>query len=356
MSGGVDSSVAAAILKEHGFECFGVTMLIEDASVRVDEGDKRVCYSMGQQRDVDDAATQAAQLGIPHFAIDLRDEFQRDVIEYFKDEYRNGRTPNPCVRCNRDIKFGALIRETRRIAGEFDFLATGHFSRVEYRKDSDRWALIKGADPTKDQSYFLYRLGQDVLSMLKLPLGGMTKPEVRKIAGDMGLKSANRPQSVDFIIPQTFPALFGKPQPGPIKDENGEIRGEHKGLEHFTIGQRRGTGVASKGRMYVVGLDPKTNAVTIGPKDSLMCSGLIASDVNWVSIPPQTEAFDAMVQVRLNQDPKPAVIVPMDDNRVMIEFAKPVFAVAPGQSAVFYKNNMVLGGGVIEEGISIKIQ
>lgn len=349
MSGGVDSSVAAALLMEQGFDCFGVTMLIEDPNVRVPRGSKRVCYSLGQQNDVQDAAKQARELGIPHFVVDLRRAFQSQVVDYFRRGYLHGITPNPCIRCNERIKFDALIRETRAVAGDFDFFATGHFTRL--RQSNDGWQLLKGSDPAKDQSYFLYRLPRALLPVLLFPLGGMTKAQVRKKARDLGLSTHNRPQSVDFLIPQSYPALFKDPRPGVIRDLRGNELGKHPGIVHFTVGQRQGLGVAAPTRLYVHHLDPDTATVVVGTRDTLMYSALVATDVNWISVSPPQKTINADVKIRLNQAPVPARVIPNDDGTVTVEFEQPVFAVAPGQSAVFYDNDVVLGGGVIKKGI-----
>ncbi len=350
MSGGVDSSVTAVLLKSQGFDCFGVTMLTASRDIPADKG-KRVCYGLDQRRDVEDAAAQAEALRIPHFVIDLREAFETQVIDYFKREYLAGRTPNPCVRCNETIKFDSLIRETRRVAGEFDMLATGHFCRVQHLDGAGRWALLRGQDQAHDQSYFLYRLGQEVLSRVMFPLAEMDKAQVRELAMRFGLKSAHRPKSVDFVVPRTFPVLFGKPRPGPIKDLEGRVVGKHQGIERFTIGQRHGIGVASGGRLYVIALEPETNTVVVGPREALMFKGLMVAGVNWVSMACPRRPLDVLVQIRLNQQPARARVQPIGCDRVRVEFNKPVFAVAPGQSAVFYDGAMVLGGGVIERGI-----
>ena len=350
MSGGVDSSVAAALLLEQGFDCFGVTMLIEDSRIKAAVGAKRVCYSLGQQGDVQAAAKQARELGIPHFVVDLRQAFQDEVVDYFRQGYLDGRTPNPCIRCNERIKFGALIRETREVAGDFDFFATGHFSRL--RQSEHGWQLLRGVDQVKDQSYFLYRLPRTLLAGLLFPLGTMTKARVRKKAGELGLSSHNRPQSVDFLIPQAFPLIFGDPRPGVIRDLQGRELGKHPGIVHFTVGQRRGIGVAATTRLYVHHLDPETATVVVGPRDSLMYEALEAGQVNWVSRFPPQGPIEADVKIRLNQEAVPARVVPIGDARARVEFADPVFAVAPGQSAVFYQGDLVLGGGVIQRGFA----
>ena len=347
MSGGVDSSVAAALLIEQGYDCFGVTMLIEDK--RVPSGNKRVCYSAGQDKDIEDAAKQASQLGIPHVVVDLRQRFQDLIVAYFRTAYLAGRTPNPCVLCNERIKFGLLMEKAMEQAGEFDLFATGHYTRTAY-SDAYGWQLLTGMDPGKDQSYFLYRLPRRILPKLLFPLGIFTKTQVRQKAAALGLASHNRPQSVDFLVPQSFSAIFGELPEGLIVDADGKKLGKHHGIVHFTVGQRRGLRVSARERLYVHSIDARHNTVVVGPKRDLMFSALEASEVNWISMDPPDGAFDAMVKIRLNQRAVPARVIPLPQNRVRVEFVSPVFAVAPGQSAVFYKGETVLGGGVIEMG------
>jgi len=339
MSGGVDSSVAAALLKERGFEVFGVTMLLF--------GDDESGSSA-----VSSASEACASLGIEHSVLDMRQSFRKAVIGHFIDEYAAGRTPNPCVRCNERIKFGQLLKLTE-VMGAVK-LATGHYARILIEGASDELALLAALDTAKDQSYFLYRLGQNQLGGVLFPLGDMTKDEVRDKAKSLGLPNADREESqeVCFIpgddyrafLRQEWPELA---EPGEFVDTDGNVLGEHEGIAFYTIGQRRGLGVASAdGRLYVIKRDTLTRRITLGDAAALECSGATLGEVCYVSENPPASPFEADVKIRYRTPPVKARVVPSGQS-ARVEFAKPVSGVSPGQSAVFYQGDRVLGGGII---------
>ena len=354
MSGGVDSSVAAALLRDRGFDVIGVTMTLFDGRgagtkcAADDEG--RSCCGRGARRD---AAAVAAALGIPFYVADFRRTFEKRVIEDFVAEYVRGRTPNPCLRCNKRVKFGPLLRRAARLgAGR---LATGHYARVERDEASGRWILRRGIDPEKDQSYFLYPLSQVELSRTLFPVGGMRKAEVRAWAEKFGLPVARKPESQEIcFVPDDDYARFlrtrvpGAFRPGPILDGRGRIIGGHGGILGFTIGQRKGLGIAAPHPLYVVAIDVERNAVTAGTNAELFRRRLSVSDMNWIALAGLPESRRAAVQVRSRHAESGAVLHPEGPNRVIVEFDQPQRAITPGQAAVFYDDDVVLGGGTIE--------
>ena len=338
MSGGVDSSVAAALLKEQGHDVVGITM--------------RVWPSVGAGA-ARDASRVAAFLGIPHHVLDLQDKFE-EVVDYFCREYLQGRTPNPCVYCNRTIKFGALLAHARALGARR--LATGHYARRERDPASGRYILKRGVDRSKDQSYVLWGLGQDQLEAALFPLGGLKKADTRGIARSRGLPVAEKGESQEICFIQGGYAAFvegrcpGGLRPGPILDQEGRVLGTHRGLHLYTIGQRRGLGVAMGKPLYVVEIDQAQNAIVLGPAGALKARGLVARPVNYVSVAGLPEPIVARVQVRYRATAAQAVLNP-DGEGVKVLFCQPERAVTPGQSAVFYQGDMVLGGGVIHEAI-----
>jgi len=340
MSGGVDSSVAAALLKEAGYEVIGVTMQIWPS-------DKQAFGGCCGLEAVEDAKRVAYKLGIPHYAMNLRDIFAQRVIADFCREYSLGRTPNPCIRCNQYIKFDALLERIKEL--DADFMATGHYARIEQSPDGYR--LLKAVDPTKDQSYFLYTLGQKELQHLLLPIGNLHKAEVRRLAAELGLPTATRRDSQDIcFIPdddyRSFIAQQVSPQPGDIVDIKGKVLGKHNGLAQYTVGQRQGLGLASGEQLYVIELDAVNNRLVVGSKDQLLHSVLIASQLSWVSGKAPTEPISITAKVRYKA-PEVAAEFHLDD-RAEVRFAEPQQAIAPGQSVVFYQGDVVLGGGVID--------
>ncbi len=337
LSGGVDSSAAAAILLHKGFDCAGVFMITSD-------------YSQKSQLQ---AEKVSKELGIELFVLDLREEF-REIINYFCEEYRAGKTPNPCVVCNRDIKFGRLVDFAR--SGGFDALATGHYARV--LKTDGRAGLYTSADIRKDQSYALAMIDREVLEQVVFPMGHYSKEYARQMAADLGLSTAGRAESQEicFVKGRDYAALLEELCPeiaaaGSVVDSTGRVLGEHRGIHRFTIGQRRGVGIAMGRPYYVVKIDAANNTVTLGPKAEAMQKRLVATGVSWLTAEP-VSAFEAEVKIRYNSGAAKATVLP-DGNRVRVEFDKPVWAITPGQLAVFYiregQSSRVAGAGWIEK-------
>lgn len=357
MSGGVDSSAAAVLLLEKGYHVCGITMKHWPGELpglsAVDQVSPcpAVCSSA-----VDDARQVAGSLGIPHYVCDLQETFQRNVVNYFCSEYFAGRTPNPCVVCNRAIKFGALFDAARKLGA--DYLATGHYARVAYDQQRRRWVLKKGLDQHKDQSYVLYTLSQEILPYLLFPLGNYRKEEIRQIAVDAGLVVAGSKESQEicFIPDDDYRGfLMNNAQQtaerGIIYDQEGNPVGEHQGVAFYTIGQRRGLGLALGYPAYVVEIDPLRNALVVGNAQDLLASGLIASDVNFIAIQSLQEPLQAQVKIRYNAAPVDAVISPGEGKEIVVRFVQPQKAVTPGQAVVFYQDELVLGGGFIDRSI-----
>jgi len=346
MSGGVDSSVTAYLLKEAGYDVVGVTMDLLESSCRIEKPD--TCCSL--QAFVD-AQHVAERLGIPHYIVNCKAEFEQEVVRYFINEYLNGRTPNSCVVCNSKIKFGLLLDKVNELGG--DYLATGHYVRID-RKNS-RYVIRKGVDLTRDQSYFLYRLSQKQLSQTMTPLGEYQKGDVRKIASKLGLKIADKPESreICFIpngnyrefIYQKAPEIL---QHGEILDKEGNVLGSHPGIAFFTIGQRKGLGIATGKPVYVIAIDKDKNAIIVGEESELYNRSLTAKELNWVAIPNLNGKMEVVAKIRYLHAAAKAVIFPLESNRVKVEFEQPQRAITPGQSVVFYKDDVVIGGGVIE--------
>ena len=340
MSGGVDSSVAAALLKEKGFDIIGVTMLVRPESETDSSG------SVAAARHVAD------KIGIPHYTVDLKTTFHDKVIAPFCEEYGMGRTPNPCVWCNRYIKFDALFGQARSFGA--GYLATGHHARIESNEITGRILLKKGLDTEKDQSYFLYALTQEQLEHALFPVGSFTKEEVRAIAREKKLPISSRPESQDIcFIPDNNYAEFLKdfiPQafrPGLILDERGNRLGSHRGIMNYTIGQRRGLGLAASQPLYVIALEPESNAVIVGGKEKTLSDELVASEMNWIAIDPPTGAISARAKIRYRHAEANVTITPVEKNLVYVKFKKPQPAITPGQAVVFYDGDIVLGGGTI---------
>lgn len=348
MSGGVDSSTAAYLLKEEGYDVSGITMRV--MSCNDCSSDQELLPA------VEDARNVAEMLGIPHYTCDLRQTFEENVIDYFCQEYLSGRTPNPCVICNKTIKFEALWEQARSLGAEY--LATGHYVRNYYDEGRGRWVLKKGLDPRKDQSYVLYNLRQDQLPLLKFPLGEYWKEDVRKIAVLAGMSVADKKESQEicFIPDNDYRSFLTErapeaAEPGVIYDTEGNPVGRHQGLAFYTIGQRHGLNLALGYPAYVVELDPFRNAVIVGKRDALLTCGLVAGDVNYIALESLDGCHHAMVKIRYNSKPVTAVISPGDNGEVWVEFEEPQRAVTPGQAVVFYQGDLVLGGGIIKRPI-----
>ena len=351
MSGGVDSSVTAALLREQGYDVVGITMQLYD------QGDTRAqktgtCCSLD---DVHDARRVAEQLGIPFYVANFQDEFRRAVVDDLVGEYLAGRTPNPCVRCNDILKFRLLLRRAQAMGAQL--LATGHYARIE-RDAAGEHVLRRGVDPAKDQSYFLYCVDQAQLAHLAFPVGAMTKDEVRAHAARFGLRTAEKAESQDvcFVAGESYAAFIERhadtlPGPGDIVDAAGARLGAHAGHHRYTVGQRRGLGIASPAPLYVTRIDAAANRVIVGPHDELLARGLTARAVRWVSATSPTPTTRVDVKVRYRSAPAPGTITAIGPGSLTVRFAAPVAAVTPGQTVVLYDGDRVLGGGVIEEAL-----
>ena len=352
MSGGVDSSVAAYLLKKQGYNLIGLTMKIWKSGEGNQSFKKSSCYGPGEAGDIEAARKVAGEIGINHHILDLHAEYKQAVLKYFRDEYLEGKTPNPCVVCNQKIKFGLMLEKAQQSGIAFDFFATGHYARIEQDPQNQRFFLKKCIDAKKDQAYFLYRLSQNQLSKILFPLGGLLKDEVKKIASQIGFKNlADKPESQDFYEGEGFGDFFdaGDSQPGDIVDTSGRVVGKHCGVIHYTIGQRKGLNIGGlKEPLYVIALDSQNNRVIVGQQEKLMAKTLIADSLNWISIEPPTSSLKATAKIRSTQPEKSCMVIPLDANRVKVDFDEPQLAVTPGQSIVFYTGDLVLGGGVIQ--------
>lgn len=346
MSGGVDSSVAAAMLLRQGYDVSGVIMDIWDGGKLEGRG-RHGCYGPDKEKDIEEARRIAAKLGIRLQVINLAGEFRSEVLDYFCREYLDGRTPNPCVRCNRYIKFGALVEKASAQGIEFDYFATGHYARIEFDTVSGRYLLKKGVDNKKDQSYFLYNLLQQQLARTLFPLGGMMKYEVKKLCLELGLGIENKQESQNFVCGGYTSLFTNDPGPGPLIDSQGKVLGQHRGIIHYTPGQRRGLGVAIGEPVFVIDIKPEINAVIVGGKEGLYKSEQRLADVNWIAIPSLTAAREVRVRIRSSHAGYDAVIAPSDDKGVVVSYREPQIAAARGQAIVFYDGDTVLGGGTV---------
>jgi tRNA-specific 2-thiouridylase len=346
MSGGVDSSVAGYLLREQGYEVVGVTMKVwpQDCISRAED---KCC---GPQA-VADARCVAHALDIPHYVVDEADQFEKTVINYFASEYQAGRTPNPCVMCNEKLKFGNLWDKAQAL--DCDYIATGHYAIIEHH--ADRAVLRKGVDPRKDQSYFLFSLRQPQLRRSLTPLGKMLKPQIREIAHSLGLKVADKidSQEICFVPGNNYKAFLrghlgkSKFHRGKIYDVDGNFVAEHEGIELFTIGQRKGLPGGSARPRYVVDLDPETNCVIVGDVDDLVVDEFEVDRVNWIELNRSNQVADVTVKIRYSHPGTAATLTPLENGRARIRLHEPQKAVTPGQAAVFYDDDIVLGGGWI---------
>ncbi|MFC2035730.1 tRNA 2-thiouridine(34) synthase MnmA [Chloroflexota bacterium] len=347
MSGGVDSSVAVALLKEKGYEVSGVTMKIWDGKNSSEEGRRHGCYGPGEQEDLEDAQKVAYTLGINFYVFDLRHEYKTEVLDYFNQEYLSGRTPNPCLRCNRKIKFDALLKKTQDSGLKFDYFATGHYARIEYDKNKHRYLLKKAKDLDKDQSYFISSLSQKQLSRSLFPLGNYTKKTVRTLASDFGLAVDNKPESQDFIT-GGYSSITEAAQPGPILDNQENFLGEHKGIPFYTIGQRKGLGISAKEPLYVIDIDQEKNTIIVGTKKEVYRDELIASNLNWIAIEELKRPIRIKARIRHLHQEAEAIVTPLNEDKVYVKFRESQMAITPGQAVVFYHGEVVVGGGTIE--------
>lgn len=342
LSGGVDSSTAAAILHHQGYEVFGLTLWLMKG--------KGQCCSEGMV----DAARICEHLGIPHQIVDSRDLFQENIVDYLVAGYSAGITPLPCSQCNKAVKFGPMLTYARQQLG-IDQIATGHYARVRYDAATGRYQLVRAIDRAKDQTYFLYDLSQEILAHVLFPLGDQPKSETRRIAAEFGLSTAEKPESQDLCLIEahgsmrTFLDQYITPQKGEIVDRAGRVLGYHDGVHHYTIGQRKGLGIAHSDPLYVIALDPGRNQVVVGERPEALQPECTVQRVNWVSMAEPTAPVRAGVQIRYRSAPAPATLIPLEAGRVRVVFDEPQFSITPGQAAVWYNGEVLLGGGLIEK-------
>lgn len=345
MSGGVDSSVAAALLKQQGYEVIGVTMRLWTYSDACSTHEGCCAESA-----VEDARRVCDKLGIDFYVMNFKDLFREKVVQYFVEEYINGRTPNPCIACNRYLKFDALLQKA--LAMEMDYVATGHYAKIELDKRTGKYMLRMSDAAKKDQSYVLYHFTQQQLAHTLMPLGGYHKDEVRKMAEELGLAVANKPdsQEICFVENDDYAGFIRDyanytPKPGDILDTAGNVIGRHKGLIYYTVGQRKGIGAYGR-PMFVMKIDPENNTIILGEKGMEFSGHLIAEDINFISGEPLTTPRSAQAKVRYQAAPAPATLIPMGE-KVKVVFDSPQRAITPGQAVVFYDGDIVLGGGTV---------
>ncbi|MCQ2982606.1 MAG: tRNA 2-thiouridine(34) synthase MnmA, partial [Treponemataceae bacterium] len=365
MSGGVDSTLVALLLKQKGCHVIGVTMSLWSGKLSVPEAAARkahkdACYGPDEYADIEECRAFCAEHEIEYHVVDLHKEYEERVLEYFKAEYRSGRTPNPCIMCNRNLKFGAMLEAVHDLGISYDYFCTGHYASVVrpeqgiFGSDVRPWMIAGAVDVSKDQTYFLYRIPSETLRKVRFPLAQMTKAEVFEQARKFGLKAAEKKESQDFISPEYLPQLFAdKPSiPGDIIDIDGHVLGRHNGIEHYTVGQRKGLGVSAGYPVYVHSIDAVNNLVVVSKEDDLFSRGFIAEDFVWAgSVVPGPEVLKTLavkVKIRLAGKPVDCTVAAADDaGQWQITFAEPQRAVSPGQSAVLYSDNVIIGGGVI---------
>lgn len=348
MSGGVDSSVAAYLLKKQGYNVIGVTMQIWQDEDPAEISENGGCCGLSA---VDDARRVANKLDIPYYVMNFKQEFKKHVIDYFIDEYKNGRTPNPCIACNRYVKWEALLHRCMGIGG--DLIATGHYARV-IQLPNGRYTLKVAKGVIKDQTYALYNLTQEQLSKTLMPVGDYTKDEIRAIAEEIGLSVANKPDSQDIcFVPDGDYAGYLEREagiqsvPGNFIDTNGNVLGRHKGIIHYTIGQRKGLGLAMGHPVFVADILPETNEVVIGENADIFQDRLVADRVNFMSVEKLEKPMSVTAKIRYSHKGAPCTISMLDDKHVAVVFDEPVRAVTKGQAVVFYKDDYIVGGGVI---------
>jgi tRNA-specific 2-thiouridylase len=350
MSGGVDSSVTAALLKKEGFDVTGVTMRIWDGKESGAVASRpHSCYSPGEKLNIEDAKKVSSYLGFRHVVLDLRKEFRNIVLDYVVDEYLSGKTPNPCVLCNRMVKLSVLLDKATDAGIEFDYVATGHYVRNKFDEEKKRHLLLKARDKEKDQSYFLYMLSQKQIAKCIFPLGNYMKKKVKRLAEEMDLPVKGKKESQDFFSGDISPLFMCKENPGTIIDKKGNVLGEHKGIQYYTIGQRRGLGIAEGKPLYVVEIDKNNNSIVVGEKEDLFKDTLLANKLNWIAIENLNEEVEVTAKIRYLHPEAKALISPYGKDSVSVKFKKSQSAITPGQAVVFYKGDILIGGGTIKK-------
>lgn len=353
MSGGVDSSLTAALLVQQGYDVIGATMQIWDKNIAENDSENRGCCSLSA---VDDARRVAEKIGIPYYVLNFREMFEETVINYFIAEYGKGKTPNPCIACNRFVKFEGLLKKAFALGAEY--VATGHYARIRYDDKLKRHTLSKGIDYTKDQSYALYHLNQDTLKHFLMPLGDYTKVKTRELAAEFGLSVANKPESQEicFVPDDNYKGFLAEKSPDALKPGNmvdiyGHIVGQHQGLPLYTIGQRKGLGIATGKPLYVVKLDFDKNQVVVGSNEDVFSTELIADDLNFITIDSLESPIAVSAKIRYGSHEGNAIVSPLDNGSIHVKFDRPQRAITPGQSVVFYNGDLVIGGGIIRSSI-----
>ena len=343
VSGDVDSAVALHILKSQGHSVIGAMMKIYDGEIKTIANS---CYGTDKKKETNDALANCNHVGCEFHIIDLAKKYDEIIFSEFKKQYLSGLTPNPCVMCNKLIKFGVFPKAVKKSGIEFDKFATGHYARNEFNQKTGRWELKKGINPKKDQTYFLYRLSQEELSNIIFPLGTMQKEEVREYAIKNNIPVAQKQDSQDFYKGDYSELFNVEPNKGELKDRHGNILGYHEGIWNYTIGQRKGLKIAYSEPLYVLEIDSKTNSVIVGVKNETYCKGLIAHDLNWVALNNPTKPFEATAKIRSASNPTEVVIYP-SENEIKVEFKEKISSIAPSQAIVLYQDDIVLGGGTI---------
>ncbi len=360
MSGGVDSSVAALLLHEQGYTVIGITMKLWDyEQVGGNINQESGCCSLSS---FNDAREICVSMGIPHYILNFSREFHQEVVGDFIDEYLAGRTPNPCVQCNTKIKWKTLVDKAQELGA--DYISTGHYARTMFNSSRNRYELLRARDKNKDQSYALWGIRQSSLARTIFPLGHLTKPEVRELARKYNLSTAEKKESQEicFIPDNNYHRLLRSVHPdldkrvgkGTMVDIEGNVVGQHQGYPFYTIGQRKGLGGGFSEPVYVINIDVEKNNITIGNKKTLYCQKFIADQVNLISFEKIDQPTEAQIKIRYNDDGHPGIIYPLEDDKVRIEFEKPQLSVTPGQSAVFYSGETLIGGGIIERRYDLK--
>jgi tRNA-uridine 2-sulfurtransferase len=349
LSGGVDSAVTALLLKQQGHEVTGVTMAIWDNSYTVNKiSDKHACFGPDEVEDIKEAENFCNNIGIPYYVYNCAREYHEIVLEYLRKEYQAGRTPNPCVKCNQQVKLAVLPELIKKSGLIFDKFATGHYAKIEQHPETKRFVLKKACDKSKDQTYFLYRLSQEQLSNLMFPLGDYLKSNVRVIAKSNNIKVWNKRDSQNFFCGNYNDLLNFPEQEGIIVHINGRILGKHKGIWNYTIGQRKGLDIAFHEPLYVVKLDKNENQVVVGPKEFVYNQEFLVKDINYIALENLYNETNAMVKIRSTQQEFAALLAPAGNDHIKVTCDVPQSAITPGQSAVFYQDDIVLGGGVID--------
>lgn len=345
VSGGVDSACVLNILKSQGHSVIGAMMKIYDGDIKTIANS---CYGTDKKKEIKDAMEVCKMADVPFHLIDLSKEFNNLVFSEFKKQYLNGLTPNPCVMCNKIIKFGLLPKMAKKIGLKFDKFATGHYARNEFNETTQRYELKKGINPKKDQTYFLYKLSQDELKNILFPLGSFEKEQVRKYALENNIPVAKKTDSQDFYKGDYSDLFDCKINEGKIIDRKGNVLGYHNGIWNYTIGQRKGLKIAYSEPLYVLEIDKNSNCIIVGTKNETFNKTLIANDINWVALDNPKEPFEATAKIRSASNPVDVIVYPLED-KIKVEFKNEISSIAPAQSVVLYQDDIVLGGGTIIE-------